>query len=63
MSDDDLRDLRARMAEGDRDAVDQLVELAGERGDMSELRRLADAGSTDAVDQLVQLAAEQDDFE
>jgi hypothetical protein len=50
-----------RAADGDRDAVDQLVELAGERGDMGELRRLADAGSTDAVDELVQLAGERED--
>jgi hypothetical protein len=41
MTDQDLLDLQARAATGDRDAVDQLVELAGERGDMDELRRLA----------------------
>jgi hypothetical protein len=33
MTDSDLLDLRRRAAEGDRDAIDQLVELAGERGD------------------------------
>lgn len=42
MADQDLDALRARAAEGDQDAVDELVELAGERGDMEELRRLAD---------------------
>jgi hypothetical protein len=63
MTDDGLLDLRARAAEGDRDAVDQLVELAGERGDMEELRRLADDGSTDAADELVQLAGERGDME
>jgi hypothetical protein len=36
--------------------VDQLVELAGDVGDMDELLRLADAGSSDAVDVLVELA-------
>jgi uncharacterized protein YndB with AHSA1/START domain len=58
----ELVELRARAADGDRDAVDQLVELAGERGDMDELRRLADAGSRDAADQLVELAAERLDI-
>src|SRR3954467_9663965 len=33
-------DLRARAAAGDRDALDQIVEAAGERGDARELRRL-----------------------
>jgi hypothetical protein len=42
-------------------AVDQLVELAGERGDADELRRLAAGGSSDAVDQLVELASERGD--
>ena len=60
---DELAGLRARAAGGDRDAVDQLVELAGERGDMDELRRLADGGSTDAADVLVELAAERLDVE
>src|SRR4051795_1796302 len=61
MTDPELSDLRARAADGDRDAVDQLVELAGERGDMEDLRRLADAGSSDAMDELVQLAGERGD--
>lgn len=61
MTDQELTSLRARAAQGDRDAVDQLVELAGERGDMAELRRLADAGSTDAADVLAELTDEQDD--
>ena len=60
MTDDDLLDLRARAATGDQDALDQLVELAGERGDMDELRRLADRGNRDAADVLTELAEEQD---
>ena len=54
----DLSELRARAANGDRDAVDELIELAGERGDMDELRRLADNGSRDAADQLAELGDE-----
>ncbi len=61
MTDHELLDLRARAANGDRDAVDQLVELAGERGDIAELRRLADSGNRDAADVLTELAEEQDD--
>jgi hypothetical protein len=61
MTDPELSDLRARAATGDSDAVDQLVELAGERGDVAELRRLADAGSSAAADELVQLATERGD--
>ncbi len=61
MTDHDLVDLRALAASGDQDAVDQLVELAGERGDMDELRRLADGGSRDAADVLTELAEDQDD--
>jgi hypothetical protein len=61
MSDPDLAGLRERAANGDQDAVGELVESAGERGDLSELRRLADAGSSDAVDVLVELAAERED--
>lgn len=60
MADDDMPGLRARAASGDHDAVDQLVELAGERGDLDELRRLADAGSGDAADLLSELAEEDD---
>jgi hypothetical protein len=59
MSEDELTELRAQAAEGDADAVAQLVELAGERGDLDELRRLAAAGSADAVDVLVEVAGEQ----
>src|SRR5262245_26837162 len=55
-------DLQARAAAGDRDAVDQLVELAAERGDMDELRRLAGLGVGDAADLLVELAAEREDL-
>lgn len=63
MTDHELEDLRVRAATGDRDAIDELVELAGERGDMEELRRLADAGSTAAAAELVQLAGERSDLE
>src|SRR3954463_2994809 len=56
MTDPDLSDLRRRSANGDRDAGDQLIEVAAERGDLDELRRLADGGYTDAVDQLIELA-------
>ena len=63
MTDQDLPSLRARAAAGDHDAVDELVELASERGDLDELRRLADGGSTDAVDELVELASERGDLD
>ncbi len=61
MSDPDLCELRKRAQQGDIDAVGQLVELAGERGDFVELRRLADEGSSDASDVLVELAGERRD--
>jgi len=54
-----MDELRRLADAGSRDAVDQLVELAGERGDMDELRRLADAGSRDAVDVLAELEEER----
>ena len=57
MTDSELMALRRR-AEGDRDAVDELIELASERGDLDELRRLADSGNTTAAAQLAELAAE-----
>ncbi|GAA3240716.1 hypothetical protein GCM10017691_43130 [Pseudonocardia petroleophila] len=57
----DLDRLREAAARGDRDAEDQLVELAAERADLDELRRLADSGSSDAVDVLVELAGERGD--
>ena len=47
---DDLARLREAAAGGDRDAEDQLVELACERGEFDELRRLADSGNSDALD-------------
>ena len=61
MTDHDLDELRRLADAGSRDAVDQLVELAGERGDLDELRRLAAAGSRDAADVLTELTDEQDD--
>lgn len=54
-------ELRRRAAGGDQDAIDQLVELAGERNDLDELRSLAGTGSSDAVDILVELAGERGD--
>jgi hypothetical protein len=62
MADSDLSDLRELAARGDNDAVDQLVELAGERGDMDDLRLLAGNDSRDAADQLVELATERGDL-
>ena len=54
MGDQELTNLRAREAAGSTDAVDELVELAAERGDLDELRRLAASGSTDAADVLTE---------
>ena len=54
MTEENLVELRAQAAAGDRDAVALLVELAGERNDLDELRRLAAGGSTDAADLLVE---------
>ena len=54
----ELAALRQRAVDGDHDAVDQLIELAGERGDLAELRRLSDQGYSDATDELVQAAGE-----
>lgn len=61
--DPELVDLRRRADHGDPDAVDQLVELAGERGDVAELRHLAEAGSTDAGDVLVEVLTEREDLD
>ena len=55
MIDPDLAELRQQAVRGDQDAVDQLVELAGERGDLEELRRLAARGHQDAVEVLAEL--------
>ncbi len=57
MTDSELQDLRRRAGSGDRDAVDELVELAAERGDLDELRRLADGGNATAAEQLAELTA------
>ena len=58
MADPDLHQLRQQADGGDRDALDQLVELAGERGDLDELRRLAAGGNQDAADVLAELDEE-----
>ncbi len=42
MTESDLSILRARADNGDRDAIDELIELACELGEVGELRRLAD---------------------
>ena len=62
MTDRYVFDLRQRVAEGDTDAVAELVGFAGEHGDMDELRRLAEHGYGDAVDQLVEVATERGDL-
>jgi hypothetical protein len=46
-------ELIERARRGDHDALDQLVELAADAGDLERLRQLADLGSSDAVDELV----------
>ncbi len=61
MNDPELLVSRQRAAGGDQDALDELVQLAGERGDLDELRRLAQGGSSDAADVLAELADEQTD--
>ena len=64
MTEFDLFDLRERANNDDYEAVDELIELAtergdfGERGDMDLLRHLADRGNRDAADQLIELATE-----
>jgi hypothetical protein len=63
MDESDLYVLRKRAEGGDKDAVDQLIELAGEQGNLEELRRLADQGNTTASDQLIELAGEQGNLE
>jgi hypothetical protein len=58
MTESDLSHLRDRVEDGEGEAVDELIELATERGDMDELRRLADKGNTTAAEQLLELTAE-----
>jgi hypothetical protein len=58
MTESDLAGLRERADNGDRDAVDELIQLAGEQGDMAELRRLADNGSSTAAEVLAELTEE-----
>ena len=63
MTDSELMALRRRAEGGDRDAVDGLIELASERGDLDELRRLADSGNATAADELIELASEREDLD
>lgn len=58
----DELELRDRALTGDNDAIGELVQLAGERGDLDLLRELTAAGSADAAAELVQLAAELGDL-
>ena len=55
MTKSNLSDLRDRAEE---ECVDELIELAAERGDMNELQRLADKGNTTASEQLSDLVGE-----
>ncbi len=59
MTESDLSNLRARADNGDRDAVDELIEFANERGDADEPLRLAGSGNRTATDELVQLVTER----
>ena len=52
MTDSDMAALRERADDGDQDAVDELIQLAGELGNVDELRRLADQGNSTAADEL-----------
>jgi hypothetical protein len=61
MTGQELNDLRARADSGDRDAVDQLIEIASEQGDMAELRRLAAGGSRDAAEVLAEFTEGEND--
>jgi hypothetical protein len=58
MTEADFAALRDRAARGDQDAEDELIELAGEQGNMNELRRLADLGNATAADELRELESE-----
>ncbi|GAA1826427.1 hypothetical protein GCM10009682_52620 [Luedemannella flava] len=55
-----MDDLRRLADAGSTDAVAELVQLAGERHDVTELRRLADAGNRDAADVLAEILEGQD---
>ncbi len=55
MDESDLTVVRKRAESGDKDAVDQLIELAGEQGNLDEPRRLADQGNTTASEVLGEL--------
>ena len=55
MDESELAVLRERAERGDKDAVDQLIELAGEQGNLDELRRLSDLGNTTASEVLGEL--------
>jgi hypothetical protein len=55
MDESNLSALRERIENGDADAVDELIELAGEQGNLDELRRLAEQGNSTAADVLIEL--------
>jgi hypothetical protein len=50
--------LRAQAERGDPDAIDQLIELAAEQGDLATLNRLAEQGNTTAAEVLEELIAD-----
>jgi len=58
MADLDRPILRQLADGGDREATDQLIELAKKQGDMAELRRLADRGNRTAAEVLSELRSE-----
>ena len=53
---DDLDELRRLADAGSNEAVEALVEIAGERADIAELRRQATAGSVTAAEILADLS-------
>ena len=55
MNESDLSALWERVENGDVDTVDELIELAGEQGNLDELRRLAEQGNSTAADVLIEL--------
>ncbi len=50
-----MTQLRLLVQWGSKDALDELVQLAGELGDRHELQRLASGGSQDAQDILAEM--------
>jgi hypothetical protein len=59
MTEPDLSAPREQVENGDMDAVDELIELAGEQGNLDQLQRLTEQGNTTTADVLIELAGEQ----